>query len=104
MYSIIRTDTADSCLTSIILYIAEKFGKKTALEKLSEIENSINALAEDPYIGMEPRYMTLKRQGFRVLILEKDLVFYKINETDKVVVIYAVTDQRQDFMKILKGL
>ena len=104
MYTIIRTDTADSCLTNIILYIAEKFGKDTALKKLADIEKSINALADDPYAGMEPRYMTLKRQGFRVLILKKDLVFYKINETDRIVTIYAITDQRQDFMEILKGL
>ena len=80
MYTIIRTDTADTCLTNIILYIAEKFGNNIALEKLDEIETSISALADNPYIGMEPKYMILKRQGFRVLVLEKDLVFYKINE------------------------
>ena len=104
MYEIIRTDTADACITNTNLYIAEKFGNDTALEKLSEMEKSINALADNPYIGMDPKYMTLKRQGFKVLILEKDLVFYKINEDEKTVTVYAVTDQRQDFIKILKGL
>ena len=104
MYSIIRTDTADACLTSIILYIAEKFGNAAALEKLNEIEKNINRLADDPHIGMDPKDMTLKRQGFKVLVLEKDLVFYKINETEKTVTVYAVTDHRQDYMKILKGL
>lgn len=34
MYTIIRTDTADACLTNIILFIAENFGTDTALEKL----------------------------------------------------------------------
>lgn len=104
MYTIIRTDTADTCLTSIILYIAEKFGNETALDKLDEIEKNINSLADNPYIGMDPKYMILKRQGFKVLVLEKDLVFYKINEKEKIVTIYAVTDQRQDYIKILKGM
>jgi toxin ParE1/3/4 len=104
MYTILRTDTADTCLTNIILYIAEKFGNDTALEKLDEIEQNINSLADNPYIGMDPKYMVLKRQGFKVLVLEKDLVFYKINERDKIVTIYAVTDHRQDYMKILKGM
>ncbi len=104
MYTIIRTDTADACLTSIILYIAEKFGNNTALEKLDEIEKSINTLADDPYIGMDPKYMIFKRQGFKVLVLEKDLVFYKINEKEKNVIVYAVTDHRQDYMKILNGM
>ena len=104
MYTIIRTDTADSCLTNIILYVAEKFGTDTALEKLSQIEHSINSLADNPYIGMDPKFMILRRQGFKVLVLEKDLVFYKINESEMTVTVYAVTDHRQDDMKILKGL
>ena len=36
--------------------------------------------------------------------LEKDLAFYKIDEENKNVVIYAVVDQRQDYLNILRGL
>lgn len=104
MYTIIRTDTADAGLTNIILFIAENFGTNTALEKLTEVERSINALADNPYAGMEPKYMVLKRQGFRVLVLEKDLVFYKVDEKEKAVIVYAITDHRQDYMKILNGM
>ena len=104
MYTLLRTDTADTCLTNIILYIAEKFGNDTALEKLGEIEQSINNLADNPYIGMDPKYMVLKRQDFKVLVLEKNLVFYKIDESKIVVTVYAGTDHRQDYMTILKGM
>ena len=38
------------------------------------------------------------------MILEKDLVFYKINESKKEVIIYAVVDQRQDYLNIIRGL
>ena len=55
----------------------------------------------DPYIGTEPRYLILKRQGYKVLILEKDLVFYKIDEENKQVIVYAVVDQRQDYLNIM---
>ena len=58
----------------------------------------------DPYIGTEPRYLVLKRQGYKVLVLEKDLVFYKIDEENKKVIIYAVVDQRQDYLNIVRGL
>ncbi len=103
-YHIIRTDVADSQIRSIILYIAEKFGSDVALEKLNDLEEGILALADNPNIGTEPRYLTLKRQGYKVLILEKDLVFYKVNESQKEVVIYAVADQRQDYLGIIRGL
>lgn len=103
-YEIIRTDTADTLLRKIILYVAQNFGNEVALEKLDEIEERIYELGDDPYIGTDPRYVVLKRKGYKVLILEKDLVFYKIDEMRKKVIIYAIVDQRQDYLSIIRGL
>ena len=103
-YEIIRTDLADSQVRSIILYVAEKFGNNIALQKLNDLEEGILALADNSDLGVEPRYLVLRRQGYKVLILEKDLVFYKINEQHKKVIIYAVVDQRQDYLNIIRGL
>ena len=103
-YKIYRTDTADAHIHKIVLYIAEKFGSDVALEKLNELESNIMMLANDPYNGEEPRYSLLKRQGYRVLILDKDLVFYKVDDSQKRVTVYAVVDQRQDYLNILRGI
>lgn len=103
-YEVIRTDTADSSIRKIILYIAENFGNQVALEKLDELETSIMMLGDNPYMGEEPRYSILRRQGYKVLILKKDLVFYKIDEDKKQVIIYAVVDYRQDYLSIIRGL
>ena len=103
-YRIVRTDTADSLLHRIILHVAENFGTDVALEKLDYIENLIMALEDNPYIGVVPKYNVLKRQGYLVLILEKDLVFYKVDDEDRLVTIYAVVDQRQDYLSVIKGL
>ena len=96
-YNVVRTDTADAGLRKIVLYIAQNFGNDVALKKLDEIEDRIRQLGD-------PRYLVLKRQGYKVLILEKDLVFYKVNEARKEVIIYAVVDQRQDYLNIIRGL
>lgn len=103
-YNIVRTDTADAGIRKIILYVAQNFGNNAALEKLDEIEAKILSLADDPYIGTDPRYPVLKRQGYKILILKKDLVFYKIDEANKEVVVHAVVDQRQDYLNIIQGL
>jgi len=103
-YTVLRTDTADAHIHKIILYIAEEFGAEVALDKLDEMEKLIMSLADNPYMGIDPRYMVLRRQGFKILILEKNLVFYKVDETKKVVTIYAVVDQRQDYLNIIRGL
>ena len=103
-YNIIRTDTADAGIRKIILYVAQNFGNDVAIEKLNEIEKGIFSLGGDPYIGTDPRYLVLKRQGYKILILDKDLVFYKIDEDNRNVVVYAVVDQRQDYLNIIRGL
>ena len=103
-YTVIRTDTADALIHNIILDIAEKFGVEAALKKLEELEKQIMQLADNPYIGTDPRYMILRRQGYKVLITEKNLVFYKIDKIQKVVTVYAVVDQRQDYLNIIRGL
>ena len=84
-YEVIRTDTADAGIRKIILYIAQNFGNTVALEKLDDIEKRILQLGEDPYIGTNPRYSILRRQGYKV-------------------VVYAVIDQRQDYLNIIQGL
>lgn len=87
------------------MYVAQNFGNTVALGKLDEMETRIPELGDDdPYIGTEPRYLVLKRQGYKVLVLEKDLFLYKIDEEHKKVVIYAVVDQRQDYLNVLRGL
>ena len=103
-YEVVRTDTADEGIRRIILYIAQNFGAEAALKKLDDMEKSILALGENPYVGVDPRYLVLKREGYKVLILEKDLVFYKINEERGKVIVYAVFDQRKDYLNIILGL
>ena len=103
-YEVIRTDTADSLIRKIVLYVAENFGTDVALEKLDNLEEAIMSLGENPYIGTEPKYNILKRQGYLVLILEKDLVFYKVDDDKRRVIVYAVVDQRQDYLSIIRGM
>lgn len=103
-YEVIRTDTADSLIRKIVLYVAENFGTDVALEKLDNLEEAIISLGENPYIGTEPKYNILKRQGYLVLILEKDLVFYKVDDDKRRVIVYAVVDQRQDYLSIIRGM
>ena len=103
-YGVIRTDTADALIREIILYIVENFGNSVALKKLGELEEAILSLGDNPYIGTTPTYNVLKRQGYMVLILEKNLVFYKINEEKKIVTVYAVFEQRQNYLDIIRGL
>lgn len=99
---ILRTAKADEQLRDIIYYIADDSGSvDVALDYLDKIEKAISILEEFPYSGSLPRYSVLRKQGYRVLIVERHLVFYKIDERAKEVIIYAVVDGRREYRNLL---
>ena len=102
MYEIIRADKAEDQLRDIIYYIADDSGSiDTALKYLDKIEESINRLKEFPNSGSIPRYSILKKQGYRVVIVEKHLIFYKANKKNKTVIIYAIVDGRGEYINLI---
>lgn len=101
-YKIIRTDKADEQLREIIFYIADDSGSvDLALKYLDKIETAINYLEEFPLSGSKPRYLILRKQGYRVLIVEKHLVFYKVDEDKKTITIYAIVGSRQEYINLI---
>lgn len=101
-YNIFRTDKADEQLRNIMFYIVEESGsKEVALNYLNKIEKAINRLQEFPLSGSVSRYAILRKQGYRVLIVERHMVFYKIDEINARVVIYAIVDGRQEYKNLV---
>lgn len=102
MFKVLRTDKAEDQLRDIILYIADDSGDvNIALQYLDKLETAINRLQDFPKSGSKPRHYILKKQGYRVVIVEKHLVFYKINEVDKIVTIYAIVDGRREYRNLI---
>ena len=101
-YKIIRADKADEQLRAIIYYIADDSGSvDIALDYLNKIETAINRLEDFPMSGSVPQYSILRRQGYRVLIVEKHLVFYKVNEKERIVIVYAIVDGRREYKNLI---
>lgn len=101
-YSVIRTDKAEEQLRDIIFYIADDSGSvDTALNYLDKIEKAMNRLEDFPMSGSVPRYSILRKQGYRVLVVERHLVFYKVNEDKKEVIVYAIVDGRREYRNLI---
>ena len=77
-YTIVRTDTADIGIRKKVMNIARNFDEDIALKKLDDLEKNIYLLEDNPYLGITPRYPVLKRQGYQVLILEKDTILVRL--------------------------
>lgn len=101
-YKIVRTDKADEQLREIVFYIAEDSGSiDIALNYLDKIEAAINDLEDFPMSGSIPRYSILRKQGYRVLIVERHLIFYKVDENKRIVIIYAIVDGRREYRNLI---
>ena len=100
-YRILRTDKANDQLFDVIQYIAADAGANIALRYLDKLEAAVMSLADFPYSGTVPRYSILKKQGYRVLIVERHLIFYKVDEEKQTVMIHAVVDGRQEYRNLV---
>ena len=100
-YRILRTDKANDQLFNVIQYIAADAGANIALQYLDKLEAAVMNLADFPYSGTVPRYSILKKQGYRVLIVERHLIFYKVDEEKQTVMIHAVVDGRQEYRNLV---
>lgn len=99
---ILKTDKAEEQLRSIIFYIAEDSGSvDLAIDYLDKLEKSIMKLADFPYMGVKPRYSILRKQGYLVLIVEKHLIFYKVDDENKTVIIYSIIDSRREYENLI---
>ncbi len=101
-YLLLRTDKFNDQLNDIIQYIANDSGDvDAALTCLTEIEESMMRLRAFPESGSAPRYSLLKKQGYRVLIVNRYLVFHKVDNAQKRVIFYAIVDARREYLSLL---
>ena len=75
--------------------------KFTYHKYLDKIEEPINQLKEFPHSGNIPGYSIFKKQGCRRVIIKKHLIFYKTNEENETVIIYAIVDGRRDYKNLI---
>ena len=102
-YTIIPTEKFNKELHQQILYITMQFSKETAIQVKENIQNSISNLMNHPYMGTTPKIRALNDSDFRMLILEKLIIFYTVEKT-KTIYLISILDQRQDYVNILNGL
>lgn len=76
-YDIRYLKTAESDLIDIFKYI-KKDRPSAASSQLDKLDKSISQLALNPFIGVIPKDERLKKLGYRILIVEKYLVFYVV--------------------------
>lgn len=102
MYQVILSSDANNDINQIVVFIASESGStKTALNYLDKLESVILSLNKYPERGSNPRYKILRNQGYKFIVVENHLVFYKIKEDIKTVIIYRVLHHKSPYKNFL---
>ena len=75
LYEIRYLSIAEKDLIDIFEYI-KKDNPSAAISQLEKFDKSISQLALNPFLGVIPKDERLKKLGYRMLIVDKYLVFY----------------------------
>lgn len=101
-YRLLRTDQFNDQLNDILQYIANDSGDvDMALRRLDETQEAVLRLRDFPESGSVPGYSLLKKQGYRVLMVSRSLVFHKVDKAKKSVVFYAIVDGRREYLALV---
>ena len=99
MYTLRYSDTADRDLSAIFNYIAGD-SRAAAVSYLSGMEEKLLLLRDFPELGHLCRYPELAALGMRVLVYQKHLIFYTVDEKTETVNLVRVLHSSRDYRRL----
>lgn len=92
---------AEQDFLDIIEYLAAE-NPSAAHTVAGHIEKQLQSLQSHPFLGRVPSDTKLARMGYRVLVVEDYLIFYKVR--GKTVLVYRIIHGARDILPLLDEL
>lgn len=97
-YTVRLLSIAEEDLVGLVSYLAAE-NPRAAATVLDHIETRLQALASHPFVGRFPHDPQLTARGYRVLVIDNYLVFYKVKDT--AVMVYRILHGARDLLRLL---
>jgi addiction module RelE/StbE family toxin len=97
-YSVRLLSIAEQDLTDLLSYLAAE-NSQAAAEVLDRIEARLEALQNHPFVGRVPHDAKLTALGYRVLVIDNYLVFYKVK--GNAVLVHRILHGARDLLRLL---
>ena len=107
MYELVATPAFKLCLDRLIHFLEIKYSPQKARKTKSDIKEVLAVnLSQNPHIApISNRLIDIGIRDFRQYPIEDhNMVFYRIDETRRRVVLIAVMDSRQSIQKLLQDV
>ena len=100
-YSVRLLSIAEQDLQDLVSYMAAE-NVTAALTLAGRIEKDLLALSSHPYLGKMPNDEKVARLGYRVLVVENYLIFYKVK--GKTVLVHRIVHGARDVPRLLEDM
>ena len=102
-YQVRITETAKQDLREIAFYIAERsMEKEIAKSFVLELQEECKRLVEFPQVGALPKDRILRSMDYRYIVHKDYLIFYNIDEGQKVVNVLAIFNSKKDYLRVMR--
>ena len=103
-HRVIIASSAKQDIRGIYRYISTELGAPaTAMNMVDDIEKAIDGLSFMPKSHPRVHDDFYASMGYRMLSVKKYIVFYSIDENEKIVNVERILHARRDWEQILKG-
>ena len=101
-YSVEFTPIAMSDLEEIYIYIATQLHNETSADSIiDKIKHKIKQLETFPLSGAVVQDNLWSCKGYRMLVIDKYLIFYKVEEDEKLVIIVRIIYGSRNYQGLL---
>ena len=97
-YTVRLLSIAEQDLTDLVSYLAAE-NATAAADVLDRIEARLKALQSHPFVGRVPHNAKLTALGYRVLVIDNYLVFYKVR--GNLVLVHRILHGARDLLRVL---
>ncbi len=101
-YKVLITELAQRDLDTAVEYIAVQLSNPIAAgDLLDEVEKCFSYLRSNPFIYAKSADIRLEKEGYRKALVKNHILFFKVFEEDKKVIVYRIIYGARDYQKLL---
>ena len=97
-YTVRLLSIAEQDLTDLVSYLAAE-NAEAAADVFDRIEARLKALQFHPFVGRVPHNAKLTALGYRVLVIDNYLVFYKVK--GNAILVHRILHGARDLLRVL---
>lgn len=95
---------ADNDILEIVSSFIMLGSKQGAIRIREKFNKATEQIRRFPYSGISVPDAKLSKSGFRMLVVEKYLMFYRVFEDEKKIVFYRILNGRTDYPAVMQRM